>query len=76
MPVWMFDMPRSAFGKWIKSHGVSTVELSEMSGVPRTTISSLATGEHKRPTRLTGRKLMKAIREIEPNAKESDFWDV
>ena len=72
----MFDRPRSEFGKWAKSRGVSMVKLSELSGLPIGTISALSRGDHNRPTRLTVRKLMKAIREIDPDVHEKDFWDV
>ncbi len=74
--MWIFKAPRTRFGKWLDQIGISQTDLSRSSGVPITTISSLARGEAKKPTRLTGRKLMKAIREIDPEAKERDFWDV
>ena len=67
---------KSKFGKWLKNHGISHVELSKKSGVPRTTIGNLAREENRCPTRLTGQKLIKAIREIEPKVKESDFWNI
>ena len=52
------------------------MKLSELSGLPIGTISALSRGDHNRPTRLTVRKLMKAIREIDPDVHEKDFWDV
>ncbi len=71
---WHFGPPRSKFGKWMDEHGVSHVEMAEKSGVPRTTISNLATGRATKPTRLTARKLMAVIREIDPGARYEDLW--
>ena len=75
---WFAGMPRkrTKFGAWLNEHRLSQTELSRMSGVSSTTINSLSTGRAERPTRLTGRKLMRAVREIDPGVKESDFWDV
>jgi predicted transcriptional regulator len=71
-----FGPPRSKFGKWLDKHDVSQTEMSEKSGVSITTIGSLARGDAKRPTRLTERKLRKAIKEIDPNVDSSDFWNL
>lgn len=71
-----FGPPLSKFGKWMKRRGISQVEMSELSGVPRGTIGNLARDETKRPTRLTLRKLWRAIKEIDPNVDPWDFWDM
>ncbi|GLG02268.1 hypothetical protein Alches_23090 [Alicyclobacillus hesperidum subsp. aegles] len=65
---------RSKFGEWLERHGVSQTDLSKMSGVPDSTINNLATSRAQHPTRLTARKLMEAIREIDPEARFEDFW--
>ena len=67
---------RSKLGEWMDEHGISQTNLSDRSGVSYRTVQDLVRGESKRPTKLTARKLMKAIREVDPVAKESDFWDV
>lgn len=70
------ERKRSRFGKWMDGKGISQMELSRRSGVASNTINNLATGTAGRPARRTGQKLMKAIREVDPAAKESEFWDV
>ena len=67
---------RSKLGKWLDDHGISQMDLSTWSGVSYRTVQDLVRGESKRPTRLTARKLLRAIRDVEPSVKESDFWDV
>ncbi len=74
--MWFYGLPRSKFGKWLDDKKISQSDLSRKSGVSDSTISSLARGESKKPTRLTARKLMKSIRAVDPEARESDFWDV
>lgn len=68
------DRKRSEFGKWLEREEIAQLELSRISGVTQQTINRLATGEVSKPTRLTARKLMKAIREIDPDATFEDFW--
>lgn len=67
---------RSRFGKWLDENGVSQSEISRRSGVSTRTVNALATGDVQKPTRLNGRKLMKAVREIDSDADICDFWDV
>ena len=67
---------RSRFGEWLEREGLSQLEVSRMSGVSQQTINGLATGDVKRPTRLTARKLMSALKEVDPEVTLGDFWDV
>lgn len=71
-----FKASRSAFGEWLDKRGISQTELSQLSGVPRTTINSLARGEAKRPSRLTARKIVNALRDLDEDVDVRDFWDV
>lgn len=68
------ERKRTHFGRWIEERHLSQSEIAVLSGLSQKTINSLAIGETQRPTRLTARKLMKAIREIDPNATFEDFW--
>ena len=74
---WFAGMPkkRSKFGEWLDTKGISQSDLSKSTGISHCTINELATGYHQKPTRRTGQKLMKTVREIDPEAKESDFWN-
>lgn len=71
-----FGPSRSKFGQWLDEHDVSHTTMSDKSGVPGTTIGSLARGDAKNPTRLTERKLKKAMKEIDPYVDARDFWDI
>lgn len=71
-----FKALRTKFGEWLDKRGISQTELSQLSGVPRTTINSLARGEAKRPSRLTARKIVQALRDIGEDVHTRDFWDV
>lgn len=69
--------PRSKLGKWLDKRGISQEWLVSKSKVNRNTISKLASGaDGHQPTVKTIKKIMKAIREIDPNAKSSDFFDL
>jgi transcriptional regulator with XRE-family HTH domain len=68
---------RSKFGKWLDSKGISQQWISQKSGVGRTTVSNLTKGDEEHtPNAKTIKKLMKAINEIDPNKKSSDFFDL
>jgi predicted transcriptional regulator len=68
---------RSKLGKWLDDRGISQQWLAKKAGVGRTTISNLAKGDktHK-PNMTTVKKIMKALREIDPRVKADDFWDM
>lgn len=67
--------PRSKLGKWLDARGISQEWLVSKSKVSRTTISELAAGKRE-PTLQTIKKIMKVIREVDPNAKSEDFFDI
>ena len=71
-----FGSPLSRLGRWMKNHEISQMELANRSGVPRGTIGNLSRDQTKKPSRRTGAKLIKAIQTVDPNAKESDFWNL
>lgn len=67
--------PRSKLGKWLDKRGISQEWLVQKSNVSRNTISELCAGKRE-PSLTTVKKIMKAIREIDPNAKAEDFFDI
>ncbi|WP_332699279.1 helix-turn-helix transcriptional regulator [Halalkalibacter lacteus] len=68
---------RSPLGKWLDKRGISQQWLSKQSKVSRSTISELCKCEpDHEPTRVTMKKVLKALREIDPNVKSDDFWDM
>jgi predicted transcriptional regulator len=68
---------RSKLGKWLDKRGISQTWLAKTSGVSRTVISDLCNGEKKHSPRLeTIKKIMSALKKIDPNVKPTDFFDI
>lgn len=67
---------RTAFGKWLDKRGIKQQWLVKKSGVSRSTISQLASEEGREPTLKNARKIVKALREIDPNVNHDDFWSM
>ncbi|EGE1848569.1 transcriptional regulator [Shigella flexneri] len=68
---------RSKLGKWLDARGISQTWLANTSGVNRNTVNSLAAGNNeKEPNTRTIKKIVKALKEIDPNVKSNDFFDI
>ncbi|MBP1944628.1 helix-turn-helix transcriptional regulator [Cytobacillus luteolus] len=68
---------RSKLGKWLDQRGISQTWLANKSGVNRNTINDLAAGDSDRaPTTRTIKKILKALREIDPTVNSNDFFDM
>lgn len=68
--------PRTKFGKWLDNHGIKQEWVVKKTGLTKVTVSELATKKDRIPTGRTIKKIMAAIRTIDPNAKAEDFWDM
>jgi transcriptional regulator with XRE-family HTH domain len=68
--------PRTRVGKWLDARGITQEWLVSKTRVSRTTISKIASDKDYSPTLPTIKKIMKAIREVDPNAKPTDFFDM
>lgn len=67
---------RSKVGKLIDRHGYTQEQLREESGVSRNTISRVCNESDYVPSPNVLKKLMKAIRKIDPGAKADDYFDL
>ncbi|QQE75743.1 helix-turn-helix transcriptional regulator [Brevibacillus composti] len=67
---------RSKLGKWLDHRGITQQKLSKDSGVNNNTISRLATDDEYLPTMRTAQRILKAIRKIDPDVKQDDFWSM
>ncbi|MFP3886598.1 helix-turn-helix transcriptional regulator [Priestia filamentosa] len=68
---------RSRLGKWLDKNDLTQEWLVRKAGVGRSTIQELtADNNYREPTTRTIKKIMKAIREIDPSAKADDFFDM
>lgn len=67
---------RSKVGKFIDKHGYSQEDLSQASRVSRNTVSKMCNDPEYVPSPNVLKKIMKAIRSIQPDAKADDFFDI
>jgi predicted transcriptional regulator len=67
---------RSKLGKWLDKRGITQQWLVKKSGLGRNTISDLAAGNEREPNAKTMKKILKALREIDPKVKADDFWNM
>jgi predicted transcriptional regulator len=74
--MWGLGKPRSKIGKFIDKHGYTIQDLSKASKVNRNTLGKVYSDKNYIPSPKTMKKLLEAIRKIDPNAKVSDFWDM
>jgi predicted transcriptional regulator len=66
---------RSKLGKWLDRNNLTQEWLVRKAGVGRSTIQDLTSGDNERePTTRTIKKIMKAIKEVDPAVKVDDFW--
>lgn len=66
--------PRSRFGKWIDKQGISQEELARDSGVNKSTISRLCSGDAFQPSMKNAAKIIKALRNKGKKIEYDDFW--
>ncbi|MEH7342785.1 helix-turn-helix transcriptional regulator [Bacillus sp. JJ1532] len=74
--MWGLGKPRSKLGKWMDRNGLDQQDLARTAKVSKNTVTKACNEKDYIPRADVMKKLLKAIREIEPNAKMSDFWDM
>lgn len=74
--VWGWKKSRSKFGRWLDSQGIEQTEFSKKAKVSRNTISTLCNDKSYIPSPKVMKKVLDAVRRIDPNAKMNDFWDM
>jgi predicted transcriptional regulator len=67
---------RSKLGKWLDDRGIKQSWLAKQSKVSEDTITSLCRDDNKLPSGTTMRKILQALRKIDPNVKQEDFWSI
>lgn len=68
---------RSKLGEWIDKNGMTQEWLVREAGLGRSTVQDLASSSKKRePNARTIKKILTAIRQVDPDAKATDFWDM
>lgn len=74
--MWGIGKPRSKLGKWLDKHGLDQQDLVKQAKVNKNTISKVCNDKEYIPTGKTMKKILDAIRKIDPNVKSNDFWDM
>jgi predicted transcriptional regulator len=71
----MSSKQRGKLGKWLDKRGIKQEWLVKETNLSRNTISDICKGR-RTPTTPTLKKLMKALRKVDYNAKVDDFFDI
>lgn len=71
----MSSKQRGKLGKWLDKRGIKQEWLVKETNLARNTISDICKGR-RTPTTPTLKKLMKALRKVDRNAKVDDFFDI
>jgi predicted transcriptional regulator len=74
--MWGLGKQRSKLGKWLDSMGLEQQELAQEAKVSKNTITKACNEKDYVPRQDVMRKILKAIRKVDANAKMSDFWDM
>jgi hypothetical protein len=67
---------RTKLGRWIDRRGITQAWIKEKTGLNKNTVGDLVNDPDRAPTQSTMKKILKALREIDPNVKSDDFWDM
>jgi hypothetical protein len=70
------EQKRSKLGIWLERHNRDTDWLTHTSGIERKTVEELATNPNKSPKMITIRKILYAVKRVDPTIKVSDLWDM
>lgn len=68
--------PRTSLGKWIDQKGIKQEELSKLAGINRDTASAACSRKGYIPSPTVMKKILKALREVDPSVRADQFWDL
>jgi ribosome-binding protein aMBF1 (putative translation factor) len=74
--MWGLGKQRSKLGKWLDREGLEQQDLANEAKVSKNTVTKACNEADYVPRQDVIKKLLKAIRKIDPGAKMSDFWDM
>ncbi len=67
---------RSKLGKWLDKRGITQQWLCKEAGINKDTATRAASSDEYSPNLKTANKIIKALKKIDPNVKQDDFWSV
>ncbi|GED35014.1 hypothetical protein BCE02nite_61550 [Brevibacillus centrosporus] len=65
---------RSKLGKWLDRRGVKQKWLAKEAELNKATITRVTSSDEYTPNLRTIKKILQALRKIDPNVKQDDFW--
>jgi transcriptional regulator with XRE-family HTH domain len=74
--MWGLGKKRSKVGKWIDRSEYNQEDLVRVSEVSRNTVSKVCSDPDYIPSPKVMKKLLKALRKIDPNVSADMFWDI
>jgi hypothetical protein len=70
------DQNCSKLGNWLVEHNKDTEWLIRTTGIERKTVEELAENPNKNPRMTTIRKILYAVKRVDPTTNVSDLWDM
>jgi hypothetical protein len=68
--------PRTPLGKWIDRKGITQEDLSKSAKINRDTTGAACSRIGYIPSPTVMKKILKALREIDPSVKADQFWEL
>lgn len=74
--MWGIRKKRSKLGKWLDKRGIPQKELEKATKLNKNTISRACNDIDYIPSERVIKKILEAIRRVDPKEKMSNFWDM
>ena len=74
--LWSGGKKRSKLGKFLDRQGYSQTELGEVAKLNKNTVSKICNDPTYTPSVVTIKKVMKALKKLDPKLKSEDFFDI
>ncbi|WP_339820550.1 helix-turn-helix transcriptional regulator [Paenibacillus sp. FSL R7-0216] len=74
--MWGLGKKRSLLGKWLDKSGYNQEDLVKISKVSRNTISKACSDPDYIPSPQVAKKILKALREVDPSVRADQFWEL
>ncbi|WP_438449431.1 helix-turn-helix domain-containing protein [Gorillibacterium sp. sgz5001074] len=68
--------PRSKLGQYIDKRHIQQERIREATGISRDTLTRVCSDPEYVPSGSTMQKIIKALREVDPSVRASDFWNL
>ncbi|MBU8589299.1 helix-turn-helix transcriptional regulator [Priestia megaterium] len=74
--MWSTGKKRSKLGRFLDRKGYSQTELGKVSKLNKNTVSKICNDPNYTPSIVTIKKVMKALKKLDPKLKSEDFFDI